>query len=243
MITKNQQTYFTENGFLIYENLISKDDIIYLRDVYEKFLSGAIDSKGNRSDLSGLNDNETIERITQIMRPSLILKELGNHEIYKKVAQIAKILLGDDLAIDFDMLIDKAPHTNMETPWHQDEAYWLDLPDKRAVSCWIALDDVTKENGCMWFTPKSHLQGLKPHIQINNGGAMKCEGDESGSFAAEIKAGSCSFHHGRTLHYSRGNTTDFRRRAFIINLRPKAMIELERAEGMDHLGDRKNGTI
>ena len=23
-----------------------------------------------------------------------------------------------------------------ETPWHQDESYWPDLPDKRALSFW-----------------------------------------------------------------------------------------------------------
>ena len=26
-----------------------------------------------------------------------------------------------------------------ETPWHQDESYWPDLPDKRALSFWSAL--------------------------------------------------------------------------------------------------------
>jgi coenzyme F420-reducing hydrogenase delta subunit len=36
------------------------------------------------------------------------------------------------------------------------------------------------------------------------------------------------------MHYSRGNTTSSRRRALIVNFRPKAMIELERAHGFDH---------
>ena len=31
----------------------------------------------------------------------------------------------------------KAPHTDTITPWHQDQSYWLDMPDKRAVSCWV----------------------------------------------------------------------------------------------------------
>lgn len=35
------------------------------------------------------------------------------------------------------VMIYKAPHTNVETCWHQDVAYWLDMPDKRAVSCWV----------------------------------------------------------------------------------------------------------
>ena len=34
-------------------------------------------------------------------------------------------------------MIYKAPHTDTEVPWHQDQGYWLDMPDKRALSCWV----------------------------------------------------------------------------------------------------------
>ena len=33
--------------------------------------------------------------------------------------------------------LSQAPHTETPTPWHQDESYWLDMPDKRAASCWV----------------------------------------------------------------------------------------------------------
>lgn len=39
-----------------------------------------------------------------------------------------------------------------------------------------------------------------------------------------MNAGSCTFHHGNTLHYTRGNSTDTQRRAFIINCRPIVSI-------------------
>ena len=34
------------------------------------------------------------------------------------------------MEFDFDMLISKEAGSEVETPWHQDESYWLDLPDK-----------------------------------------------------------------------------------------------------------------
>ena len=37
---------------------------------------------------------------------------------------------GPDMEFDFDMLISKEAGSEVETPWHQDESYWLDLPDK-----------------------------------------------------------------------------------------------------------------
>ena len=33
----------------------------------------------------------------------------------------------------------------------ESQAYWLDMPDKRAVSVWVAMDEATVHNGCMWF--------------------------------------------------------------------------------------------
>ena len=49
-----------------------------------------------------------------------------------------------------------------------------------------------------------------------------------------LEPGSATIHHGRTLHYSRGNSTDTRRRGFIVNCRPASMVEYERKNDYDH---------
>jgi len=54
-----------------------------------------------------------------------------------------------------------------------------------------------------------------------------------------LNAGDCTFHDARTIHYSRGNETSFRRHALILNFRPKKMIQVERQNGFDHLGERE----
>lgn len=239
MITKEQIEFFQKAGYLIVSDLLDQDEIAYYRQVYEDFLSGKIDTQDQRSDLSGQTKDGKPEKIVQIMRPSLLHQPLHQSILHQRAQQIAQILLGNDLEMDFDMLIDKLPYTNTPTPWHQDEAYWIDMPDKRAVSAWVALDNVTKENGCMWFVPKSNEQEIRPHQQTGKGGALQCEAKESEAIAAEIPAGSCTFHSGRTIHYARGNSTDRRRRAFICNFRPAAMIAYERSKGFDHLGKRE----
>jgi ectoine hydroxylase-related dioxygenase (phytanoyl-CoA dioxygenase family) len=159
--------------------------------------------------------------------------------MHQKGLQIAKQLLGEDMVLDFDMLINKAPHTNQPTPWHQDAAYWIDMPDKRALSIWFAIDEAILENGCMWYTPKSHKLPLREHHQPLGKGSLQCIGSEEESKAVPLKPGSCAIHHGHTLHYSRGNSTSGHRRAFILNFRPEKMVELEREQGMDHSGNRK----
>ena len=238
LITKDQKDFFLDQGYLIIEDLISAEEVKYYDKVYNSFLDNSIDTSGLRSDLSG-GQNDTSEKITQIMVPSRLFPELLEKGIHIKTLQIAKELLGEDMELDFDMLINKAPNTNTITPWHQDAAYWIDMPDIRAVSCWTAVDQATMANGCMWYTPGSHKKEILPHTQTGNKGALKCEGSEEDSICVKLNPGSCVFHHGRTLHYSRGNSTDNNRRALITNFRPAAMIELERSQGYDHTGERK----
>jgi ectoine hydroxylase-related dioxygenase (phytanoyl-CoA dioxygenase family) len=136
------------------------------------------------------------------------------------------------------MLIDKAPGSATATPWHQDCAYWISMPDRRAASCWVALDDAIVDNGCMWYIAGSHLLPIRSHWPAGKGGALQCAAEEEEATPIEITAGSCIWHHGGTLHYSRGNTTHRRRRAFITNYRPQAMIDFERSQGFDHSGER-----
>jgi phytanoyl-CoA hydroxylase len=239
-----QIQFFEKNGYLVIEKLLSNRDVTGYRKLYEDFLSNKVDSQGLRSDLGGHMDtpklNKATERITQIMRPSLIVKDLAAKALHLKSLDIARQLLGDDMDLDFDMLIDKAPFSNTATPWHQDRAYWISMPDVRAVSCWVALDEAIKENGCMWYVPGSHHLPLRPHVPAGKGGgALQCKGNENEGVYVDLKPGGCVLHHGGTLHYSRGNSTDKRRRAFITNFRPKAMIEYERAQGYDHTGKRE----
>ena len=235
-VSEEQINFFKENGYLLIENIISPEEVQLYSKIYSNFLDGTIDTGKNRADLGeGLGKSGKVEAITQIMWPSDFMPELLEMSYHKRVLSIARELLGDDIDFDFDMLINKAPGTNTPTPWHQDAAYWINMPDQRAVSCWMALDHAFKENGCMWYVPGSHLQPLRQHrFAGKEGGALMCDCSEEEGVAIEINPGSCVFHHGHTLHYSRGNSTEGNRRAYIINLRPEKMIALEREKGHDH---------
>lgn len=237
-LESSEKEFFKSQGYLKVESIISPDEINSYREIYDKFLSGEIDSKGRRSDLGGHVDKkkkDAKENVTQIMWPSDAHPPLAQMPCHQRALAIAKSMLGDDMELDFDMLIDKAPGTETPTPWHQDAAYWPNLEDKRAATCWVALDEATVENGCMWFVAESNQKPLRKHWQAGKGGgALECEATEDEAVAVPLKAGSCTFHDGKTLHYSRGNSTNGHRRALILNFRPRAAIEEERRKGFDH---------
>ncbi|GGW47944.1 phytanoyl-CoA dioxygenase family protein [Arenibacter certesii] len=237
----NLRLEFIKDGYIKINTLLSSNEVNNLRTIYDELLLEKDKTRHLRSDLAGVEGSESrkIERITQIMRPSTVIPELLKTKAYKVALQWAKDLLGDDMELDFDMMINKAPHSKTETPWHQDAAYWIAMPDKRSASCWIALDEVYVENGCMWFVPKREGYAILPHKNLPNGGALYCDTPTDKAESIPLSPGGCTFHDGYTLHYSKGNCTDSQRRALILNFRPEKMIDLEREQGVDHLGERK----
>jgi len=109
------------------------------------------------------------------------------------------------------------------------------MTDTRSLTCWLALDEATLDNGCMWYVPGSNLEKTRQHnFAGKNSHALITKCDESEGVACPIKVGDMIVHDGKTLHYSRGNITSNRRRALITNYRSKEMIEWERSIGFDH---------
>ncbi len=103
----------------------------------------------------------------------------------------------------------------------------------------MPLDKATLDNGCMWYVPGTHKLAMRTHESTAKNGALVCEGNEAEAAYVELDPGSVVLHHGGTLHYSRGNTSNSQRRAMIVNLRPQAMINYERERGFDHTGENK----
>lgn len=50
---------------------------------------------------------------------------------------------------------------------HQDSTFLCTTPDS-LVGFWIALDDATLENGCLWVIPGSHKAGLHKRLIHNS---------------------------------------------------------------------------
>jgi len=121
-----------------------------------------------------------------------------------------------------------------EVPWHQDSQYWPLTPMKEAT-LWIALDDVTEENGAMdMFTfsavPESRGQDL-PKIQlaeeVSTEFFIKMDPAALASLPLEkatkmeLKRGQAEFHDAFILHHSNPNKSkDQRRCAFIARYIP-----------------------
>ncbi len=108
--------------------------------------------------------------------------------------------------------------------WHQDYSYWTRTQPMAHLTCWIALDDATRANGCLQYIPRSHRWPLLPitglagdmdEIQTVLSDEQK---QQFQPVAIELKAGEATFHHPLMVHGSYENRTDRPRRATVINV-------------------------
>ena len=123
-----------------------------------------------------------------------------------------------------DQLFCKPPLHGGRVAWHQDYSYWTRTEPVAHLSCWIGLDDSTRENGCLHYVPGSQLWSLLPITGL--AGEMKSidsvlTAEQRAQFMpqpVELKKGEASFHHPLMIHGSYENRTDSPRRATVINV-------------------------
>ena len=136
----------------------------------------------------------------------------------------ASQLLGGAVRFWHDQLFCKPAHHGGVVAWHQDYSYWTRTQPIAHLSCWIGLDDSTRENGCVYYVPGSHRWNLLPITGLaNDMDAIQSvlTEDQKAQFkpvAIELKKGECSFHHPLMVHGSFENKSDRPRRGTVINV-------------------------
>jgi len=156
-----------------------------------------------------------INRCTEYDRP------LMNLAVSQPILDIVSDLLGPDIKLFGSQCFMKPPG-GVEKPFHQDSAYFpIDPPN--LVTCWIALDDVTIENGCVWVIPGSHRGEIHEHSlpwQVGDRIDQQVPPeliDQSRESPLVMRSGSCSFHHSKLLHRSGPNRTSTHRRGLAVH--------------------------
>ncbi len=137
----------------------------------------------------------------------------------------ASQLLGGAVRFWHDQLFCKPAHHGGVVAWHQDYSYWTRTQPMAHLTCWIGLDDSTRDNGCVHYVPGSHRWDLLPITGL--AGDMEAirealDPQQWEQFqkpkAVELKRGEATFHHPLMVHGSFENRTDRPRRAAVVNV-------------------------
>lgn len=233
-LTQAQIDFYHENGFLAIDSITTSEEVERLKIAYDRiFQQRAGRAEGNQFDLAGTDEEGKEATLPQILGPRKYAPELIGTLYEANAHAIARQLLGDDATFTGDHAIFKPAGTGAPTPWHQDEAYWNPSVDAHALSVWMPLQPVTRENGCMEFMPGSHKQDIQPHQSI--GGDARVHGleylgemDETKAVPCPLPPGGATFHDSKTLHFTSANRSNIPRRAYILGF---AVAPTPRADG------------
>lgn len=227
-LSAEQIQKYQQDGFLIIEDFLSADEL----NTWRTALDAALEKrKGNklpdRVEVYGKGDdadksyyNNVFDQLINLWQDNELMRQCILDE---RIGKMAVQLSGaDGIRVWHDQALIKKPWAN-PTSWHLDTPYWS-FSDRRALSIWVALDDATLENGCLFFIPGSHKKTTfeNPGIGKNMGAIFEYypEFRSAKAVAATMKAGSCSFHNGLAIHGAHANMTPGYRRAMTCAFMP-----------------------
>ena len=218
LVTDEKVAFFETHGYVAFEDVLKAEELIVVRRGMAEALAAR---KGIVRDLGGGGDEDGHDRILQMLNLWEHYREIRDYVFGGRIARMAQRLTGSPtIHLYHDQALVKEPGPSAPSPWHQDQPYWPSR-EPGMISCWMALDDVTVERGCMQFIAGSHRWGEFEPISFGSGGPALFDllTDEQKArwnpVAVELKAGSCTFHHGLTFHYTNANTTPHTRRALV----------------------------
>jgi ectoine hydroxylase-related dioxygenase (phytanoyl-CoA dioxygenase family) len=229
-LTEEQIQQYRSNGFVVIEDFLSGGEL----DHWRKSVTTAIEERAGikipgknikTGEADGINEDsdyyaKVFDQLLNLWQTSDAVRELMIDERIGKMA--AQLSGSDGIRIWHDQALIKRPWAN-PTAWHLDTPFWS-FSDQRAISIWIALDDATLENGCLYFIPGSHKLTTFSKINIgrNMDGIFEVYPQLRNyrSAAAPMKAASCSFHCGLTVHGANANMTNGFRRAMTCAYMP-----------------------
>ena len=219
MLTQEQIDFYQINGYIVVENVISAKDIAELRRVTDEYVdkSREVTEHTNVFDLEPGHTPES-PQLRRIKNPVAL------HPIYDRILRHNYILdsvtqlIGPNIRYDTSKLNMKSAGFGSPVEWHQDFAFAADVTNDDMLSVGLAIDDMTRDNGCLLFIPGSHKGPVYNHHQndVFVGAITNPDFTPDNAVPIEVKAGGITIHHTRTLHASAPNLSGQSRRLFLL---------------------------
>ncbi|CAN1151544.1 Phytanoyl-CoA dioxygenase [Linum perenne] len=249
-LTADQLTFFNSNGYLVVESFASSDEIESMRKRMDQLLqdfdcsSSSVFSTKNQQRVTDDYFYESAEKISfffeekafddegKLKQPKeLSINKVGHalHEldpVFRKFScseRVSSLLLSLGYkrpVIIQSMYIFKQPGIGGEVVPHQDNSFLYTEPTT-CTGLWVALEDATAINGCLWAIPASHKNGLvRRFIRGEQGVSFDRPSpsyNQSDFVPIEVKAGSLVLIHGDLIHQSFENQSPNSRHAYSVH--------------------------
>ena len=211
---------FERDGFVVLESAIDEATLAMLREECDGFVERTdrwLESRG--TDTHGITHRGRRYFIANRYRESARMPEFLFGDL---MYTVATAFLGPTVYLFHEQWVVKGAEQGMRFAWHQDSGYIRfkepENPHAPYLTCWCALDDVSRENGTISVLPHG-LAGPRntvlPHRkETGTNDLVGYEGDEPGQ-VIEAPAGSIAVLLSTSMHRSGANATDRPRRVYL----------------------------
>ena len=159
-VSPAQIAFYRENGYLVIEDFLDQAELEKWREVVFNAVEQRAGQKmpGKKTQVGeddGINKDadyfgKVFDQLLNLWQTEDGVRADADRRIGEMVANLAQ---ADGMRIWHDQALFKRPFAN-PTAWHLDTPFWS-FSDREALSIWVALDDATLENGCLYFVPGS----------------------------------------------------------------------------------------
>jgi phytanoyl-CoA hydroxylase len=215
--------FFKENGYLVVEQALTPEEIANLNRDAARICRGEYGViPGLQPAVEGESDLDVLKRHLCIHFPHKMSATMFGAICHPSIVEVLTAVIGPNVKCMQSMLFIKAAGKPGQA-WHQDE-YYIPTRDRSLLGGWIALDDATTENGCLWVIPGSHKHGIIWPQHEHGDRRFDCGGEamdfpysDDDAVPVEVKAGSLVFFQGYLLHRSLPNYANSGFRRALVN--------------------------
>lgn len=212
---------FEQDGFLRVENLFSGGKLQELERELKHYNENVVPNLP-AGDIVYETDPATGQRtgVRNLWRMEEYSPYFDEFAHQPEILELVGTLVNGEPVLMAVELFAKPARVGSAVPYHQDNGYF-NLTPSDALTFWLALDDSTVENGCVYYARGSHRQGLLPHkaslVPGNSWGlAERPDPSQLDEVPGIMKRGSSILHHCCLLHRSDRNLSDRPRRGLLM---------------------------
>ncbi len=202
---------FRRQGYAVFEGAVHGGDLAMLRNVCDRLLAEPPKDGG-----AGLHRIGQGQARRFLAHRHADFPELRDFALGPKIDRILRRCLGSGALLFNEQFVVKGAGKGASFAWHQDSAY-VGFGHAPYVSLWIALDEATEDNGCVYLIPRDldTDPGIDPHERVDGTDELNGYSGADPGIPMTCEAGTVVAFSSRTLHRSGENRTDRPRRAYL----------------------------
>jgi phytanoyl-CoA hydroxylase len=156
---RNLRKRYNDDGFVVVPDVLTAAAVAKTLDETLRVCKGECGPvEGLAPASSFTDDRDLMARHLAIHFPHKISSWFYDLLGWPSIADALCDVIGPNVKCMQSMLFVKAPGKPGQA-WHQDENY-IPTRDRSLCGVWIALDDASIDNGCLWVLPQSQTHGV-----------------------------------------------------------------------------------